>query len=49
VTQNDYVIGLLLALIVLSAIPVFATGVLWVSLLLLLMVWTYVYQQKGSL
>ncbi len=48
-SQNDYVIGLLLALIVLAAIPMFATGITWLSVLLLLVVWSSVYSQKGSL
>jgi hypothetical protein len=49
VTQNEYVVGLLLALIVLASIPVFANGMMWLSILLLVLVWSNVYKQKGSL
>ncbi len=46
--EDAYVVGLLLALIVLAAVPMFATGVTWFGVLLLIMVWSGVIAKKGS-
>lgn len=44
--EEAYVVGLLLLLIVLAAVPIFATGITWLSLLLLLIVWSGVIAKK---
>jgi hypothetical protein len=35
-------------LIVAAAVPMFAPGVTWLGVLLLIMVWTYVYKKKAG-
>jgi hypothetical protein len=46
--KDEYVVGLLLVLIVLSAIPMLSTGILWCSALLLVMVWSRAFSVKGT-
>lgn len=48
-TQDDYVIGLLLALIIFSSIPVTSGAALWLSVLLLAIVWLPVINGKVTL
>ena len=38
-TRDDYVMGLLLALVFFAAIPLTSTAALWLSVLLLVLVW----------
>ncbi len=47
--NDPAVVGLLLVLIVASAVPVLSTGVTWLAALLLVIVWSSVEKQKGSL
>ncbi len=46
--REPYLVGLLLALVILAAVPVFATGITWFAVLLLVMVWSYALRVKAS-
>jgi hypothetical protein len=46
--EDAYVVGLLLTLVVLSAVPVLATGITWFSVLLLVVVWTPIIAKKAA-